>query len=70
MFKKVYRTALQTANRINEDEIFVYAAQASFYIITASIPFMMLFLALYTDFRKRGCRERYSFYPDDAASTG
>ena len=46
MFKKIYRTALQTANRITEDEIFVYAAQASFYIITASIPFMMLFLAL------------------------
>ncbi len=46
MFKKIYRTALQTVNRINKDEIFVYAAQASFYIITASIPFMMLFLAL------------------------
>lgn len=46
MFKRICRTAFKTANRINEDEIFVYAAQASFYIITASIPFMMLFLAL------------------------
>lgn len=44
--KKIYRTVKTVFDKIGADEIFTYAAQASFYIITASIPFMMLFLAL------------------------
>lgn len=44
--RKIYRSVIMTLAKITNDEIFPYAAQASFYIITASIPFMMLFLAL------------------------
>ncbi len=46
MLRKTCKTVMAVFNRITVDEIFTYAAQASFYIITASIPFMMLFLAL------------------------
>ena len=46
MLKKVYKTVRGAITKISEDEIFLYAAQSSFYIVTASIPFMMLFLAL------------------------
>lgn len=46
MLKKMYKTIAVIFERITADEIFMYAAQGSFYIITASIPFMMLFLAL------------------------
>lgn len=46
MLKKMYKTIATIFERITADEIFMYAAQGSFYIITASIPFMMLFLAL------------------------
>lgn len=46
MLKKIYKTLVSAVDRIAGDEIFMYAAQGSFYIITASIPFMMLFLAL------------------------
>lgn len=46
MLKKVYKEASAVIGRITSDDIFMYAAQGSFYIITASIPFMMLFLAL------------------------
>lgn len=46
MFKKIYKIIRNFIDKISEDEVFVYAAQSSFYIVTASIPFMMLFLAL------------------------
>ena len=46
MLKKVYKEVSSAVGRITSDDIFMYAAQSSFYIITASIPFMMLFLAL------------------------
>lgn len=44
--KKIYRSVMTALKKITADEVFPYAAQASFYIIIASIPFMMLFLAL------------------------
>ncbi len=46
MLKKVYETTKSIVKKISDDEVFVYAAQSSFYIVTASIPFIMLFLAL------------------------
>lgn len=42
----MYLKIKRFVNRITEDEIFIYSAQSSFYMITASIPFVMLFLAL------------------------
>ncbi len=42
----MYFKLKRLVERISKDEIFIYSAQSSFYIITASIPFMMLFLAL------------------------
>lgn len=42
----MYLKLKRLVNKILEDEIFIYSAQSSFYMITASIPFMMLFLAL------------------------
>ncbi len=46
MLKKAYKKVVSAVMKITDDEVFTYAAQASFYIITASIPFMMLFLAV------------------------
>lgn len=40
--KRIYAIA----NRVSEDDVFVYSAQGSFYIIIASIPFIMLLLSL------------------------
>ena len=40
MLKKIAKAAVSAFSRITADEIFMYAAQASFYIVTASIPFM------------------------------
>ncbi len=42
--KKILKTVFSVADRIDRDEIFVYAAQSSFYIIIAAIPFLMLFI--------------------------
>ena len=42
----MYLKLKRLVDRISQDEIFIYSAQSSFYMITASIPFMMLFLAL------------------------
>ncbi len=46
MFKKAYRLVKSAIERIFEDEIFVYSAQGSFYIIIASIPFLMVFMEI------------------------
>ncbi|MDD6214903.1 MAG: YihY/virulence factor BrkB family protein [Firmicutes bacterium] len=43
---KLSKRILNIAKIINNDNIFVYSAQASFYIIIASIPFIMLLLSL------------------------
>lgn len=42
----LYKTILKTSKIISRDRIFVYSAQASFYIIISSIPFIMLLLSL------------------------
>lgn len=42
----MYSKLKRLVDRVVGDEIFIYSAQSSFYMITASIPFMMLFLAL------------------------
>ena len=46
MVKKIYKLGKEFFGQISKDDIFIYAAQSAFYMITASIPFMMLFLAL------------------------
>lgn len=43
---KMYNKIRSIAKIITDDNIFVYAAQASFYIIISSIPFIMLLLSL------------------------
>lgn len=43
---KIYNKIQLIINNISADNVFVYAAQASFYIITSSIPFIMLLLSL------------------------
>lgn len=43
---KLYRKIKDLVKLINEDNIFVYSAQASFYIIISSIPFAILLLSL------------------------
>lgn len=44
--KKIIKIVSDIAGRIDEDRVTVYAAQASFYVIIASIPFIMLLLSL------------------------
>lgn len=46
MLKKIYNCAQNAISRLWEDEVFVFAAQASFYIIIAAIPFLMLFMEI------------------------
>ena len=46
MVKKLYKLIKEFFEQMSKIDIFIYAAQSAFYMITASIPFMMLFLAL------------------------
>lgn len=46
MLKKKLSLIPDFIKQVSEDEIFMYAAQGAFYMITASIPFLMLLLAL------------------------
>lgn len=43
---KLYKKIMAVTGVINKDNIFVYAAQAAFYIIIASIPSVMMLLSL------------------------
>lgn len=44
--RKIKELAVEVIERIDRDSVTVYAAQASFYVIIASIPFIMLLLSL------------------------
>lgn len=46
MFKKAYKIIESMIDRIVGDEIFVYSAQGSFYLVIASIPFLMVFMEI------------------------
>ena len=37
---------MRVVNRVDDDAVTVYAAQASFYVIIAAVPFIMLLLSL------------------------
>ena len=43
---KLYSKILNITNTINRDNVFVYASQAAFFIIIASIPSIMMLLSL------------------------
>ncbi len=43
---RLYKTFLKISETVNRDRIFMYAAQASFFIIISAIPFLMLLLSM------------------------
>lgn len=43
---RIFRAVKEIARRVREDRINLYAAQASFFAVIASIPFLMLLLSL------------------------
>ena len=44
--ERVVTLIKEMTERVKEDSVFVYAAQASFYVIIASVPFIMLLLSI------------------------